>query len=879
MKISVFLYFLLVFFGAKATEIPVQDIEAAGVREFKISELCRKVDTACGGQAKKELEKYQLPCQMQTQNNECEELGKAHTDWQPLFRRCDIKSICQQNEEFLQQQRSACLRGFKNAAIELGKDAKDLSNSLGDFVESKWDDFKKNSWDKENFLKECDKSMACKRDLVKNDPGYKNLSDEKLSQLPAAFLQKRAKKVEETLEQTKRERAFRSFIKNDEQGLSLNPEQLEKLNRLKALILGEVGDLEEKYKKFVCYSPLAQEEMRCYVLGGGVDLFSVGYYSVRTAARAFIAIKRLHKSHLDEVFEKAEAPLSGETTAVATAERRKDAPAKVDEEKRLETSSRTPAKDVTVKEVNFKTIPHLPSSVRLTEVTNIEGKKQLKYERAVQLNSGEWVKVTKEFQMDKLTGAIDANFPAGRDLFESIMHEKAGKAHFAFFDVGSLGAVNKTFAAGREAGDRYIKSVADIIMKHGEGKVTLARLGGDEFGLIIDEIDPQKVQKLLSAIQKDLRQDVTSDAHKVFREEKIARKQEYKANKTEETRNAIDGEKGIARIRQDISIGGSQIGAHDNLHDLLVTSEEQAKQMKIDTTLAFGRSAEKYGSKATPQLRPRPKFVASVQKPADSASWNEARTRPVAPHKLEDLREAKKTFNKELKRFKNESLVSYVDETGHTSYFLERYVTDPKTGQRVFVHYEIPTRGQTGMLDGKHPASQEIIMDYFSTNPGNILVMPKAESLRYVNYFEDGTKSGDELLSAASKVMQKHMRNSDLKFKLDGADFLWSVDNMSEKELKTLVSRVNKEFVNSPELKNIMQRQKKSLEVKLAAAQRAQDSKEITALKNKLNELQNMNTDLKFEFIKRSDIAQDANFDDVMKKLDDKFEQSREAQH
>lgn len=689
-KIKLQLVLLSAFsFAVHAGEPRPPNIEAIGVREYTISGLCQRNNPSCAYESRKELEKYQLSCELQVQNLKCSELLKTHAEWVPLFRKCDAESFCKQNDEYLHEQSSACLRGFKNAAIKLGQSVEDLSNSLSEYVEQRWDKFKKEQWDKESFLKECDKSLVCKRELIANDPGYQNLSDEKLNNLPAAFLQKRAKRVEETLEQSKRKMNLSSFFTNDENGLSLSSEQQEKLMRLKSLILGELGQLEEKVEGFACYSPLAQEEMRCYLLGGAVDLVTAAGYFLK-GGRALIALRRTQMAGALEDGAGV-LPQISNAKEIANKPRANSLLEEGVQEKRtlLDPHVKKQAQDISVRTPEFDTMPHLPPSVKLRETTNIEGKTQLKYEHPVQLENGQWRKRTREFQIDELTGAINANYPAGRELFESIMHEKAGKAHFAWFDVGSLGLVNKAFVGGKGAGDRYIKAVADTIMRKGEGKITLARLGGDEFGLIIDEPDPVKVQKILSDIRKDLLENKKGDAHQVFREEKINRVKEYKQQAgSDKNREPLDGETGIARLRQDISIGSAQIGAHDNLHDLLGVAEDQAKTMKIETTLALGRSAKKYGSKAAPSNRPRPKYTHEVETPIESISWNEAKKKAASHPPLDSLPEVEKKFDKEIKRFKNDSLVSYVDETGHTSFFLERYVQDPKNGGRNFVSYK-----------------------------------------------------------------------------------------------------------------------------------------------------------------------------------------------
>ncbi|MEQ1723434.1 MAG: diguanylate cyclase, partial [Pseudobdellovibrio sp.] len=357
--------------------------------------------------------------------------------------------------------------------------------------------------------------------------------------------------------------------------------------------------------------------------------------------------------------------------------------------------------------ISIATVPNLPTSIRISEFEKADGTKSIFYSFPELLPNGTWVKSSRELPIDSISGGINANFPAGRELFEKIAHEKSGKAYLAFIDVGSLGAVNKTFKAGDAAGDRYLKAVADKIMKNGEGKITLARLGGDEFGLIIDETDPKKVKALLEKIQTDIRLDLAGDAKQVFRDEKIVRAEEYKeaiARILKEKGSVTEADKAavrarideLARIQQpDISIGSTQIGRSDNLPSMLERAEAQAKKMKTQTALEFGRSAEKYGSTAVPRATPSPMYRAPVEAPATSSTWSGAAPSTPTPPAFDAIRDMLAQRKEEIQRIGSTSVARYEDEAGRSSYRAERFVTDPVSGQRRTVSTEIPTRGNT----------------------------------------------------------------------------------------------------------------------------------------------------------------------------------------
>ena len=56
---------------------------------------------------------------------------------------------------------------------------------------------------------------------------------------------------------------------------------------------------------------------------------------------------------------------------------------------------------------------------------------------------------------------------------------------------------------------------------------------------------------------------------------------------------------------------------------------------------------------------------------------------------------------------------------------------------KYLIKSEIPTRGQTGLLDALHSMSQKLMMSHAHDAESSLLVMPKLESLKYFNYFED----------------------------------------------------------------------------------------------------------------------------------------------
>lgn len=514
-----------------------------------------------------------------------------------------------------------------------------------------------------------------------------------------------------------------------------------------------------------------------------------------------------------------------------------------------------------------KSVSNIPDGIKIVEVKNSEAKNVLYYQSREKLADGSWVRSSREVQIDPLTGAIDANYPAGRELFEKMAQAKAGKAYVAFVDVGNLGAVNKTFAGGVESGDRYIKAVADKIMAHSNGKITMSRMGGDEFALIIDETDPKKVKALLEAIQKDLRMDFKGEGKLVFREEKIQRAEDYRQTPSEENRQRV---KELSQIQQpDISMGSAQVGRDDNLEVLLTRAEDQAKNMKVATALEFGRSAQKYGSSATPRSRAHPRYQAEIKEPKESSSWKKATPETNAPS-IESLRDVKATRREEVSRFKDTSVARYEDELGNETYRIEKYLHG-LGGETKSVSYEIPVRGKTGMLDGTHQESKKLVMDHFKSDAGNVLVMPKLKNLKYINYFQDGSKAGDKMLEAVSKAIKKEVRDEDLSFKLSGADFLMSLKNIKPEKLKAIEERINREVGRNPAVKQVIREEVRHLQIKQKEAIAKGDRDLAEVLQRQIQEASHFKPDLRFQSLSSEEIGNASSFEQAIQSLENKF--------
>lgn len=263
-----------------------------------------KAKNNCTPEGREFLEKTQLSCEMEVQGLKCQELEAKNPDWSPMMRRCDIDSLCKQNEELISGKALACMRGYKNAMVDLGVSLKDMSVSLAEFVDESWEGFKNSIQRSKDFIRECDKSIACKKDLVKDDHRYRSLPDDKLNKLSASFLYVKTREMQShkasisryrKLAQTNGSEIEKSLPR--EESLNLSSEHKEKLKRL----MGMVGDqVKNQYNRYACYGPLAQEELKCYAIGTVIDPTLVGSYFIK-GARAATVLGRMSKAETSSV--------------------------------------------------------------------------------------------------------------------------------------------------------------------------------------------------------------------------------------------------------------------------------------------------------------------------------------------------------------------------------------------------------------------------------------------------------------------------------------------------------------------------------------------------------------------------------------------------
>lgn len=525
-------------------------------------------------------------------------------------------------------------------------------------------------------------------------------------------------------------------------------------------------------------------------------------------------------------------------------------------------------------------ITQSPPGINLIESAGTEGQTKYFYEILETLPNGKQVKSTRQFEFDSLTGALNATNPSGRLLLEEMVNGLSGKAHFAFIDVGSLGFVNNNFKGGRNAGDTYLKDVTDKIMQWGKGKVTLARTGGDEFILIVHETDSNKVKTLLENIRNEIRKDYKGPAKQLFSLEKKERvsnlKKAKKSGDKDKIAQAQNEFEEIKNFQQpDISVGSSQIGSQDTLESLMKSTETtQAIKMKGETAVNNGRDGSKYQDFNPPRDLPNPLFRAEIEIPLQSNSWSipSRRHQSTIPSNTPSMT---LTQQEVLIDLGEKKVVRYKDELEREIVFIENKVPD-KNGSSSFQidRQELPLKGNTGLPDGMHPSIQPIMEQIFLSKEHSVILMPKMRVLKYINYFEDGTKSGDEMLKAASEAIRHATRTDDLVFKLNGGDFVLIIDDHTKFPINELQKRINDSFKNNEFVKDILEKEQIIINQKMLQAIKNNNNEELDKLlkRNKnLESLMNEKLEIQFESLKRSEVQKGETIQNLIDRVDNMF--------
>jgi diguanylate cyclase (GGDEF)-like protein len=116
---------------------------------------------------------------------------------------------------------------------------------------------------------------------------------------------------------------------------------------------------------------------------------------------------------------------------------------------------------------------------------------------------GMYERINQKWLYDELTGIYNRS---GLWKFAADLQEEAVCSHrpvaVIFIDLDGLKQVNDVY--GHEAGDLYIKSMADILKKCRRKGELLVRYGGDEYVIVFNQFDEDEVQEYIQTIRGEI---------------------------------------------------------------------------------------------------------------------------------------------------------------------------------------------------------------------------------------------------------------------------------------------------------------------------------------------------------------------------------------
>lgn len=477
-------------------------------------------------------------------------------------------------------------------------------------------------------------------------------------------------------------------------------------------------------------------------------------------------------------------------------------------------------------------LPGLPKSVGIVEYQRADGTKYLMYEKTFTNSEGQILYSSRELPIDKLTGAIDANYPAGRDLLKTTLQENQGPSFFTFIDVNNLGYINKNFAKGSVAGDEYLKNVADAITKASAGKAQLYKLGGDEFGLVIHEADPEKSQAILNEIIKTV---YGKNTHQTFTDQKKILAEMYKQG----VLSSKELHQKVGYMKEGISAGSARPGLNEDFESISSRAQEQARLMKVETKFNLNTDATK--AKGLPYDESKVSNQRYVPKAMPVESGTDITTSTATTYeKLPSLELATPAAVDErqnlLYRFGNTSVIKYKNALGEDILRYEKYLPTGSEDKQL-VTGELFVHQNSGFIDGSGEQGKALLNQFISSSAAErpkTALWINAENLGKINYFENGTQAGDQYLKATSLVIERELASSGIPFKMQGSEFIVGITQGNKQQIAAIENTIRKALKNDPKIQKVFLDQKRYLNKQLALAQSAQDRH---AIKLKIAEL------------------------------------------
>jgi hypothetical protein len=155
----------------------------------------------------------------------------------------------------------ACWNGIKDSVVDTVK-------AIGSVFSSAWERIKADREKRAAFVASCEKSIACKRDLIKDFSYHAKLSDAELNKYSADQLLR-------LVEYDAIGKSYKAYDYSDpstrQTPTSKPVDAGEGLKKLQALWTTASELASQKYHRYSCYTPAAKEELKCYIFATLVD--------------------------------------------------------------------------------------------------------------------------------------------------------------------------------------------------------------------------------------------------------------------------------------------------------------------------------------------------------------------------------------------------------------------------------------------------------------------------------------------------------------------------------------------------------------------------------------------------------------------------------
>lgn len=100
---------------------------------------------------------------------------------------------------------------------------------------------------------------------------------------------------------------------------------------------------------------------------------------------------------------------------------------------------------------------------------------------------------------DELTGLFNRRFFFAEA--ERLLEER-GTVNLVFYDLDDFKHINDTF--GHLAGDRILRDLGSLFLRHTRAEDLIARYGGDEFVMLVQDLEPAEVEVLTGRIAEEI---------------------------------------------------------------------------------------------------------------------------------------------------------------------------------------------------------------------------------------------------------------------------------------------------------------------------------------------------------------------------------------